>query len=274
VLVIIGLIVGGILVGPDMIAAAAVRAQISQIEKYHTAVHTFQSKYGGLPGDLNTGLASQFGFIARGQYAGGGDGNGLIEGISCSAASCNNGALTFGETTLFWVDLSQAGLIDQSFSAATATTTPSVSGAANFQQYFPTAKLGSGNYVDVWSGGPFFFGSGGHNGLNYFSIGIPTCIGCSATSKINGVVGISVAQAYMIDQKIDDGSPGTGWVTANSNFLENVGSSWAGDNPGVSITASPTTCYVRPAIFLGPSEYSMSQNHGSGINCVLSFQFQ
>jgi hypothetical protein len=129
--------------------------------------------------------------------------------------------------------------------------TPSVSGAANFQQYFPTAKLGSGNYVDVWSGGPFFFGSGGHNGLNYFSIGIPTCIGCSATSKINGVVGISVAQAYMIDQKIDDGSPGTGWVTANSNFLENVGSSWAGDNPGVSITASPTTCYDGPAISLG-----------------------
>jgi hypothetical protein len=55
VLVIIGLIVGGILVGPEMIAAAAVRAQISQIEKYHTAVHTFQSKYGGLPGDLMPG---------------------------------------------------------------------------------------------------------------------------------------------------------------------------------------------------------------------------
>jgi prepilin-type N-terminal cleavage/methylation domain-containing protein len=45
VLVIIGLIVGGILVGQDLINAAAVRAQVSQIEKYQTAVHTFQTKY-------------------------------------------------------------------------------------------------------------------------------------------------------------------------------------------------------------------------------------
>ena len=48
VLVIIGLIVGGILVGQSLIAAAAVRAQISQIEKYNTAVNTFRDKYGGL----------------------------------------------------------------------------------------------------------------------------------------------------------------------------------------------------------------------------------
>ena len=37
VLVIIGLIVGGILVGQDLINAAAIRAQIAQVEKYQTA---------------------------------------------------------------------------------------------------------------------------------------------------------------------------------------------------------------------------------------------
>ena len=46
VLVIIGLIIGGVLVGRDLIAAAQVRAQISQIEKYQTAVNTFRGKYG------------------------------------------------------------------------------------------------------------------------------------------------------------------------------------------------------------------------------------
>jgi prepilin-type N-terminal cleavage/methylation domain-containing protein len=52
VLVIIGLIVGGILVGRDLISAAAVRAQISQIERYHTAANTFRTKYAYLPGDI------------------------------------------------------------------------------------------------------------------------------------------------------------------------------------------------------------------------------
>ena len=43
VLVIIGLIVGGILTGKDLIDSAQVRAQISQIEKYQTATQTFRN---------------------------------------------------------------------------------------------------------------------------------------------------------------------------------------------------------------------------------------
>ena len=74
VLVIIGLIVGGVLVGQDLIQAAAVRATISQIEKFNTAAHAFQLKYSCLPGDCAT--AGNFGFVARGSAAGEGDGNG------------------------------------------------------------------------------------------------------------------------------------------------------------------------------------------------------
>src|SRR6201999_1632157 len=84
VLVIIGLIVGGVLVGQDLIRAAAVRAQISQIEKYQTAVNTFRGKYGGLPGDLSASSAAQFGFVSRGGSTGQGDGNGVIQGYSAS----------------------------------------------------------------------------------------------------------------------------------------------------------------------------------------------
>ena len=46
VLVIIGLIIGGVLVGRDLISAATVRAEISQIEKYKTVTRTFEEKYG------------------------------------------------------------------------------------------------------------------------------------------------------------------------------------------------------------------------------------
>src|SRR5579884_85366 len=73
VLVIIGLIIAGILTGRDLIDAAAQRAQITQIERYNTAVRTFQNKYGYIPGDIPDPYASSFSFIARGQYIGEGD---------------------------------------------------------------------------------------------------------------------------------------------------------------------------------------------------------
>lgn len=53
VLVIIGLVIGGILVGQDLIKAAELRATISQKEKFDSAVNTFRNKFGGKPGDLS-----------------------------------------------------------------------------------------------------------------------------------------------------------------------------------------------------------------------------
>src|ERR1700679_178462 len=83
VLVIIGLIVGGVLVGQDLIRAAGVRATISQVEKFNTAVNTFRGKYGYLPGDIPQASVTQFGFAVspvRAGSRGQGDGNGLLEG--------------------------------------------------------------------------------------------------------------------------------------------------------------------------------------------------
>src|SRR5665213_1826112 len=83
VLVIIGLIVGGILVGQDMIKAAEVRAQISQIEKYNQAVNTFRAKFNAIPGDMPASTANQFGFYVGTNCTGTQghrDGNGLIDG--------------------------------------------------------------------------------------------------------------------------------------------------------------------------------------------------
>ena len=91
VLVIIGLIIGGVLVGRDLISAAGVRAQVSQIEKFNTAVNTFSGKYGYLPGDISAASATRFGFAPRGSYAGEGDGNSVIDGITADAPGSNNG---------------------------------------------------------------------------------------------------------------------------------------------------------------------------------------
>src|ERR1700728_2487693 len=85
VLVIIGLIVGGVLVGQDLIKAAEVRATVGQYEKYNAAVNTFRTKYNGIPGDIPQAQASQFGLFtmtAAAPAVGLGDGNGLLEGAA------------------------------------------------------------------------------------------------------------------------------------------------------------------------------------------------
>ncbi len=143
VLVIIGLIIGGVLVGQDLINAAGVRAQISQIDKYNAAVNTFQGKYGYLPGDIPDPVASQYGFGARGGGAQGeGDGNGLIEGII--GGGIGQGG---GETAMFWVDLSTAQLIEGGFNSAASTHLAWIPCACiiippYITLYLPPAKIG------------------------------------------------------------------------------------------------------------------------------------
>src|SRR5271163_852919 len=78
VLVIIGLIVGGVLVGQDLIKAAEIRATVAQVEKYNAAVNTFRTKYNGIPGDIVNTQAAAFGLFnetTSGGVAGHEDGN-------------------------------------------------------------------------------------------------------------------------------------------------------------------------------------------------------
>ena len=71
----IGLIVGGVLVGQDLIKAAQIRAQVTQFEKWNQAVNTFRGKYNCLPGDCPN--ATTFFPTLSGSYTNG-DGNGLL----------------------------------------------------------------------------------------------------------------------------------------------------------------------------------------------------
>jgi prepilin-type N-terminal cleavage/methylation domain-containing protein len=229
VLVIIGLIVGGVLVGQDLIHAAAVRATISQIENYNTAVNTFYTKYNGLPGDCaNCGA---LGLVSRGSLPGEGDGNGVIQGYAGSTAGyweCT------GETTVFWVDLSTAGLIDGGFNTARETACPSASpkttpiSTPSLNDFFPQAKLGRGNYIYVWSGGyGTNSGGAGPDGMNYFGVSAVQWIG---NGSMVAWQGMTVWEASSIDTKIDDGLPQTGNVTALYIDDNDTQALWASGN--------------------------------------------
>ncbi|MGC2657118.1 MAG: prepilin-type N-terminal cleavage/methylation domain-containing protein [Bryobacteraceae bacterium] len=227
VLVIIGLIIGGVVVGRDLIKASEARATITQIEKYNTAANTFREKYSFLPGDINATAAAQFGFIARGQYAGQGDGNGLIEGVWGNSRGKNQGEEEeAGETVVFWTDLSTARMIDGSFQAASICCRGSEVTAID--TYLPAAKLGQGNYIYVFSSGQ----------KNYFGLSAVTAIGSSAVEDVWGdtssTPSLSVQQAYEIDRKIDDGLPQSGNVLAqyiNGAVLWVGASAWDRSNP-------------------------------------------
>jgi len=93
VLVIIGLILGAVLKGQEMIKNARVKRLVSQIDGYRAAVFAFYDRFGMFPGDENlTGIPSG--------DAHNGDGSGQI---------------SYGERAFVWEDLSKAGFITGNF---------------------------------------------------------------------------------------------------------------------------------------------------------------
>lgn len=264
VLVIIGLIVGGVLVGQDLIRAATVRSQIAQIEKIRTAVNTFKGKYGELPGDIGSKLAAQYGFVARAGTLGRGDENGVVEGFNYQDGY-NYGWNGSGETLFFWADLSTAKLIQGGFTTVIdANQQPN---ASNPDLYIPKAIIPEA-YLFVFSvcqwGGSCY--TAGIPGSTYMALSsVVTNMGGVSFPGV-GTGGITVAQAYAIDKKIDDGLPQSGNATA---FYPNYDYSWTPRLARNAPTASPTTCFDTTT-----AAYSITQNNGSGVNCGLSFKLQ
>jgi hypothetical protein len=252
VLVVIGLIIGGILVGRDLIKASEVTAQISQIQKYSSAVNTFRNKYGGLPGDLQVNLANQFGFTAGNGTQGQGNGNGLIEGVSTTYMG-----IDCCEAAMVWTHLGVAGLIDGEFNTASWTGGPNTALSTVFPLYFPTAKIGNGNYVYVYT----------YNGANWF--GVSGLNDLWPAGNITISFAMTPLAAYNIDKKIDDGMPTTGTVLAVFPAASGLMTQQAAPNQPADNIYS---CYNTG----GTGGYSISTSASGGNlnNCALSFKFE
>jgi prepilin-type N-terminal cleavage/methylation domain-containing protein len=277
VLVIIGLIVGGILLGQSLIQAAAVRATVSQIEKYNTATNTFREKFAYLPGDIPAGPAAQFGLTVGSGCTGTlglSDGNGLID--SWDASSGYWSFQTAGETALFWQDLSSVNLIDGSFQGigSTGCVKPYSKTQSQLLQYMPAAKIGGGNFIYLYE----------YGGFNWFGLQVITGTDNNGTMEPNpeetGTLSasITVLQAYNIDKKIDDGLPQHGNVMATyALYWDDTAVpaiAWAGTTGTGATPGSSTTCYDNGNTAGATQQYSLAQNNGNGVNCALSFKMQ
>jgi prepilin-type N-terminal cleavage/methylation domain-containing protein len=190
VLVIIGLIIGGVLAGQDLIKGAELRAAAGQIEKIDTVVNAFRNKYNGLPGDIAS--PANFGFDPGSAGAAGLLGNGVLD---------PQGAALLEEPALFFDHLASAGLITETLAATTANVT-SGGVAATMSTYAPISKLGKGISVRAQSFG----------GTNYYMMDASTAI--SNVGVITPVYGMPPITAFGLDTKLDDGLPITGKVVA------------------------------------------------------------
>ncbi len=138
VLVIIGLLLGGILKGQEMITQAKIKNLINDFNGVTVAVTSYQDRYRALPGDDKTASTRW-----TTQAPTDGNGNGTVEGVY------NETATLTAESRLFWQHLRIAGFV------------PGVtSGAASGNQPLNAA----GGMIGVESG------VGGTNGMGFTSL--------------------------------------------------------------------------------------------------------
>ncbi len=259
VLVIIGLLVGGVLIGKDLINSAGVRAQISQVEGYSTAFYTFKTKYGYFPGDMPPSEASQLGFFTftgaqagkgcKGNNTAYGNNDGIINGVN--------------EALPFWSHLSDSKLIGGSYAGTAgnlllATSASCVALSGRPPSGLPTTEAGWELYVPE----PKLFPIGQIVVLGNYPVAPTTTIVYFKNTRktnmflIEDELGSNIAsarQVYQIDNKMDDGLPASGNVMDFGT---------ADGGTGVAVDNAPCTTSG-----VSPIKYELSPATADAINC-------
>ncbi len=176
VLVIIGLLLGGILKGQEMITQAKIKNVIADFSGVSAAYHGYQDRYRGIPGD-DPNAAARW---AVAPAAVSGNGNGVVAGTyNNGGAACT----TAVEACSWWDHLRKAGFVSgngptQPFNALTGII---------------GVQTGDG------AAGPTLLNAGGGNGF----VGLLMC-SANLPDKI----------AIAVDTQMDDGTSNLGTVRA------------------------------------------------------------
>ena len=126
VLVIIGLLLGGVLKGQELINSAKVKDLANDFKNIPVLIYGYQDKFRSLPGD-DPNAIGHVGTVANAAPGAGLLGNGTLNGTWDSVTATN-------ETVVFWEQVRRAGL-------STGLTTVSVAGGL-LDPYFPANTLG------------------------------------------------------------------------------------------------------------------------------------
>ena len=226
VLAIIGLIVGGILKGQEVVNNGRLKMQIAQMDAIKAAIFTFQDQYTFLPGDYPN-AASQLGITN-----GNGDGNGIIGtkgGSTPSAAILKDTDDTSGtESVLAWADLVAANLL-QGVTLPPQTALSAVTNTTNLS--YPGKMSGTFLWIATF------------NASSASITGPMIRLQLPVSGALSTATGQSVREpdAYNIDRKYDDGSPVTGSILTDS-VSDSTNCLQAGSYT-LTTTGSPNTNY-------------------------------
>lgn len=202
VLVIIGLIIGGILKGQEIIDASRQKNFISQTDSYRSALNTFQDRFNGIPGDYNLATSR----VSSGAVNG--DGDGLVGSLGTGIAGMNaitaavsagtggGTAAEAGENMNFFCQLSAANLIGSASNDCDQSATTFGNGSP-----LPAAAFANSGLTVVW----------GLYDAAYTRTALWARVHRNPGSNITDTTGaLSGRVASQLDGKYDDGSPVAG----------------------------------------------------------------
>lgn len=205
VMTIVGLLIGSVLKGQEMVNNARVTSVINEVQSYIAAKTAFRDKYSQLPGDMSTAtarLTGCSGLVPAGNWCGNGNGNNLVGQPSIDGGINQSGTLMQPqvETTLFWTHLSLADLISgisvgDPQDPAWGVTHPDSAFGGGF--HIQQKDDNDGGIDDGW-------------GLQLRLQG-----NIMADALDNKFPILSPVRARQIDTKMDDGMPNTGYVQAD-----------------------------------------------------------
>ena len=200
VIVVIGLIIGGVVKGQELITTAKLNAVITQANGFKSAIASFQEKYGALPGDFASAQAQ---IPGCGDAAGNclnGNGNGELNPITAQP-----NVVPTSEARMAWQHLAYANLV--------TGVVPGIAADDNeFGKAFPAARIGGGFVLLNTTIGTDSSRLGGLWARLQKA-------GPAATISANeGDGDLSPGDAAIVDRRMDDGNPLTGYVRAGGNL--------------------------------------------------------
>lgn len=213
VMTIIGLLIGGILKGQELMLNARVTATIAQVRSYEAAATTFRDSFASLPGDMQNAQTRLPGCTAACNPDTGTGGNSIIGAPTWASTWASQFVALSGtgagrETVLFWLHLLQADLIS-GVSPESITAT-----AAQWGVTHPQARINGGfivGYADGTANPP------GGATTTTRPTGMVLAIMNAPNVALDVVAGqnpLTASKAAQIDRKMDDGRPSSGFVQA------------------------------------------------------------
>lgn len=199
VMIIIGLLIGGILKGQELINNARVSSSVSQIKAVEAAVNTFKDKYAAYPGDV-ANPSVRIPNCAAAPCSTAGDGDSLIE--VTGTANDVGGAPANDEGGRAFIHLAAAGVL----SSGGVDPIPAWAIATALPDLNLGGKIAVGyNLATVATTG---LASGANLSGHYLAVG------ASGTTMAAGNVTLKSSNVANIDRKLDDGAPNVGSVQA------------------------------------------------------------